>query len=176
MFPFRKRTDPRAEAAAALYETIVAVARQPVFYAEYGVPDTIDGRFDMVTLHAALVIHFLGTAGESGHKLSQQLFDTMFRDFMQNLRQVGIGDLSIARHFHRMAAGFNGRARAYAPALAGHNGAAITAAVARNVYRTPDAPHAAALGNYMFRQFEHLATVGTDRLLSGQLLFLPVLG
>ena len=85
-------------AAHALYGAIVAAAREPAFYDRLGVPDTMDGRFGMIGLHAALVMRRLRTAGPEGQPLAQALFDLMFADLDRNLREAGVGDLSVGRH------------------------------------------------------------------------------
>jgi cytochrome b pre-mRNA-processing protein 3 len=94
-----------AKTAREIYLLIVAKARQPYFYAELGVPDTVDGRFDMITLHAILVIEFIAQKGKAGKALSQQLFDEMFADMDRSLREMGAGDLAapkpIAKRSHR---------------------------------------------------------------------------
>lgn len=93
-----------------LYGEIVDQARRDIFYREFGVPDTPTGRYAMIALHAFLVMDRLGRVAGQG-KLSQTLFDVMFSDFDRNLREMGVGDLSVgkrikklAQHFYAMAA------------------------------------------------------------------------
>jgi cytochrome b pre-mRNA-processing protein 3 len=169
-----KKTQP--DAAALFYHEIVRQARSPMLYQNLGVPDTIDGRFDSIILHASLVIHFLVKQGESGQSAAQRLFDTMFRDFNHNLRQIGIGDLSMARHFRRMSEGFNGRLRSYENALNAQNNALLSAALARNIFRRDDAENITGLSNmlqYVWRQFNHIADIPPEKLLAGGLAFVP---
>jgi cytochrome b pre-mRNA-processing protein 3 len=123
-----------AKTAREIYLLIVAKARQPYFYAELGVPDTVDGRFDMITLHAILVIEFIAQKGKAGKALSQQLFDEMFADMDGSLREMGAGDLSVGKKVRKMAEVFYGRAKAYREALAQEDEDGLTAALARNVY------------------------------------------
>jgi cytochrome b pre-mRNA-processing protein 3 len=82
---------PKSNPAAALYAAIVAAARQPKFYAEWGVPDTVDGRFDMIVLHLYLV---LARLRENAPELCQALTDTFCTDMDSNLREMGAGDLA----------------------------------------------------------------------------------
>lgn len=164
--------------ATQLYEAIVEAARQPQLYADSGIPDTIDGRYDAILLHASLVIHFLADMPESGQSVAQELFDTMFRDFNHNLRQIGIGDLSMARHFRRMSEGFNGRLQAYISALADPQSNALESAIARNVFRTESvSDQIKKLSRYMHDQYEHLAKIDPGRWLNGKIDFAtPELG
>ena len=99
-----------------LYEAIVAAARHPVAYAEWGVPDTLDGRFDMITLHMFLVLDRL--KGED-RAFRQELVDEFFRDMDRSLRELGVGDLSVGKKVRKMAEVFYGRLAAYDRALAG---------------------------------------------------------
>ena len=123
-----------AKLAREIYLLIVAKARQPYFYAELGVPDTVDGRFDMITLHAILMIEFIAQGGKAGTALSQQLFDEMFADMDHSLREMGAGDLSVGKKVRKMAEVFYGRAKAYREALAHEDEDGLAAAFARNVY------------------------------------------
>jgi cytochrome b pre-mRNA-processing protein 3 len=133
---FRRFFNPTASAKIAreIYLLIVAKARQPYFYAELGVPDTVDGRFDMITLHAILVIEFLTQGGKASKAVSQPLFDEMFADMDRSLREMGAGDLSVGKKVRKMAEVFYGRAKAYREALAQDDEDGLTAALARNVY------------------------------------------
>ena len=103
----------RRQKAVRLYQAVVSAARQPVFYDEYGVPDTVDGRFDMILLHAALVMRCLSSEGKEGQRLSQAVFDVMFKDMERSLREMGIGDLSVPHHMKRMMKASKGRYYAY---------------------------------------------------------------
>ena len=143
---FRK-SGARKRIARALEGALVSRAREPVFYATLGVPDTIDGRFDLVTLHAWLVLARLREAGEL--PLSQALTDTVFVGFDEALRDMGSGDMGIARRLKAMANAFYGRLAAYEAAT---DEAMMAEALTRNVYRgaTGIEREAAALARYVF--------------------------
>ena len=111
---------------------VVEQARQPVFFTEYGVPDTLDGRFELICLHAFLYLHRLKAERRTASRLCQGFFDTMFADFDRSLREMGTGDLSVGKQVKRMAQAFYGRIRAYEEGLAGDE-AALPAALARNL-------------------------------------------
>ncbi len=116
--------------AAALQEQLVARARQPVFFAGLGVPDSMDGRFDLVALHAWLVLERLKAAGLAPE--AQALTDGLFLGFDEALREQGTGDMGMGRRMKAMANAFFGRLKAYSEAA---DEAALAEALARNVWR-----------------------------------------
>ncbi len=97
-----------------IYTKIVNSARNQIFYTEYKVPDTNDGRFDMITLYMFFALNRLrGLKERYPEKLSQALFDFMFKDMDRSLRESGVGDLGVPKHMKRMMQGFNGRMHKY---------------------------------------------------------------
>ena len=157
-----------------LYGCAVAAARHSYLYSTIGVPDTLDGRFDLVGLHAFLLIRRLGTE-PGGPVLAQAIFDAMFADMDINLRELGVGDMGIARRVRAMWEGFHGRAAAYAQAMDAGDPAAMEAALAKNVWRGEPPPPgaAAALTQLAFAEDRHLAGQALDALLRGEADFLP---
>lgn len=140
------RSKPEKRAAQGLYAEILRQARLPVFYREGAVADTLDGRFDMIALHAILVMRRLGKAGGQGPAVSQALFDLMFLDMDESLREMGVGDLTVPKKVKEMGEAFFGRAAAYRAALDKADRAGLEEALARNLYRLPLAgPRPAAL-------------------------------
>ncbi len=143
---FRGRAK-RRDAAHALYTAAVQQARERVFYETFGVPDSLDGRFDLIVLHVVLLLRRVRQAGEAGRQLSQTVFDVMFDDMDQSLREMGVGDLGVGKRVKQMAQAFFGRAEAYEAALDRETEAerhtAIEAALRRNIYGKVDAPEAA---------------------------------
>ena len=99
--------------AHKLYKTIVKQARHPVFYQYFGVADTFDGRFDMISLHMILVIRRMKRDINQTRKLSQALFDFMFEDFDLNLRELGVGDMGVLHRVKKMTKAFYGRLESY---------------------------------------------------------------
>lgn len=138
MIALFKNKKNNADAAERLYEAVVAQSRHPVFYELYGVPDTVDGRFDLICLHAFLAMDRLFDEGRKGKKLAQALFDRMFRSLDQTLREMGVGDLSIPKHVKRMMKGFNGRATAYQEAMRAEDPEELEEALRRNLFGTAD--------------------------------------
>lgn len=117
---------------SALYGTIVAQARLPIFYRTYGVPDTVDGRFELLILHLFLLLHRLGTKDADGRELCQHVFDRFCRDMDENLREMGVGDLKVPEEMRRIGEAYYGRAKAYESALGIPD--ALVRALARNVF------------------------------------------
>jgi cytochrome b pre-mRNA-processing protein 3 len=110
LFPWARARQKQAKQLLTL--TMVQV-RNPAFYHEGGVPDSVDGRFDLLSMFIALLMNRLTAEGREGAKLSQALFDEMFLNLELACREMGIGDLGVPRHMKRMMAGFNGRLTAY---------------------------------------------------------------
>jgi cytochrome b pre-mRNA-processing protein 3 len=157
-----RRGRSEADIAARLYGAIVAQARQPVFYARFGVADTVTGRFEMVVLHLGLVLDRL-QRDEGERKLAQALFDLFCVDMDRSLRELGIGDLGVPHRMKKMAEAFYGRARAYREAVASADRAALIAAIERNVFAGA-APHAAAIADYMLAVVARLAATAAADL------------
>ena len=134
MFTYFQQRRDRKRRAAELYEQAVAQARLPVFYEAWGVPDNVDGRFEMISLHCYLFMRHLKRVGED--KLAQALFDVFFVNMDRTLREMGVGDLSVPKHMKRMMKGFNGRAHHYEQALREENEGLLREAVERNIYGT----------------------------------------
>lgn len=124
--------------AVTLYGAIVASARQEKFYAQWGIPDSIDGRFDMISLHVFLLLDRLKGEGPDVEKTRQALTDVFFDDMDRSLREMGVGDLSVGKKVRKMAEAFYGRVKAYAAAL--DRGAGLEEALRRNIH--PDSEHA----------------------------------
>ena len=137
-FEFAEPTPPQPpheRAGFALYAAAVAAARDPWFYGTLLVPDTLDGRFDLVALHAFLLVHRLQASPAPGPDLSQAVFDAMFSDMDNNLRELGVSDLRVGKRVGAMWEAFHGRSMAYAQPLDAADPVALAAALARNVWR-----------------------------------------
>ena len=160
----------------AVYEAIVAAARHPRLYADYGVPDTVDGRYDMIILHLILVLERLKLGVEEG-ALAQRLTDYFFADMDRSLREMGVGDLSVGKKVRRMAEVFYGRARAYAQALEAESPDTLAEALVRNVFPDRAMPgDAERLAGYALSLHERLHKTPIESMLAGGIGFAePVL-
>ena len=169
------RRKPYERAGFELYTASVRAARDPYFFQVLGVPDTLDGRFDMVGLLVFLVVERLHAASAEGKQLAQAVFDAMFLDMDINLREIGISDMRVAKSVRDMWEAFNGRSAAYAAALASGDTEVLAATIARNVWRgrEPDAA-ARSLARLVMAQHRHLAGQPVDALFKGQPGFLPL--
>ena len=130
-------------AAERLYQSALAQSRRAEFYKELGVADTMDGRFDLLCLHSAILITRLNREGAAGQRLAQALFDVLFTQMDYGLREIGVGDLGVPKHMQKMMKAFNGRMQAYAAALDSRDRNAMAQALARNLYRRENADAAA---------------------------------
>ena len=161
-------------AGFALYTRSVEAARDPLYFERLGVPDTMDGRFDLIGLFAALTIRRLRLAGPPGPKLAQAVFDAMFADLDFTLREMGVGDLSVAKRMREMWEAFHGRALAYDAPLTQADHVALAEALGRNVWRgAPPAGAADALARAVLVQDGTLATQPLTALAAGQIHFIP---
>ncbi len=155
-----------------LYDQIVAAARQPALYADWGVPDTPLGRYEMISLHLFLVLHRL--RGETGtlREIAQELTDRFFADLDHSIRELGVGDLSVPKRMRKLARMFYGRVASYAEAVEAGDEAMLAAALARNV-RPDEAtwPQAAALSRYVLAAHRDLAGQGLPELAAGRIVF-----
>ena len=119
LWPFNHFRKPRIAPSGtieAIYGMIVTQAREPSFYRDMAVPDTVNGRFDLLVLHLWLVLRRLRTA-EGGPGLSQALFDRFCSDMDDNLREMGVGDLTVPKRMQAFGEAFYGRTAAYELAL-----------------------------------------------------------
>ena len=160
----------------SLYTAAVTAARDPYLFTAVGVPDTLDGRFDMIGVYAFLAIQRLKREPEPGPLFAQALFDAMFSDMDINLRELGVSDMSIGKRVRAMWEAFHGRALAYATAMEAGDIPALEAALARNIWRgaaPPSEGAAAALARMVLAQAACLAEQPTDRLIEGDISFMP---
>lgn len=156
-----------------LYGAAVAAARQPVFYRDLGVPDTLDGRFDLVGLHVFLVIRRLTALPPPGPDVAQAVFDAMFSDMDFNLREMGVSDLVVGRRVKAMWEALHGRSTAYEAAIAQADEPALAEALARNVWRgtVPEEQAPRRLARLVLRQAAAFDALPAEALLAGQLRF-----
>ena len=162
----------RRALAERVYEQIVAAARQPALYADWGVPDTPLGRYEMVALHLFLVLHRL--RGETGPaaELAQELTDGFFADLDHSIRELGVGDLGVPKRMKKLARMFYGRAAAYGEAVEAGDPVRLSQALHRNI-RPEDAAweEAARLADYVLAAHRHLSRQSASDMTSGSVDF-----
>ncbi|CCE07372.1 conserved hypothetical protein [Bradyrhizobium sp. STM 3843] len=166
LWPFNHVRKPRLSPRATIepiYGMIVAQTRDPLFYRHLDVPDTVDGRFDLLILHLWLVLRRLRTAAD-GTALSQALFDHFCDDMDANLREMGVGDLAVPRRMRAFGEAFYGRTAAYD--LAWQDGEAQLAdALQKNILNGKQPDSALRLASYAGRAAASLAAVDDTTLL-----------
>jgi cytochrome b pre-mRNA-processing protein 3 len=161
-----------ADIASRCYGELLEQARNPVFFTSMGVPDSLDGRFEILCLHAFLIFHKLRNFGEPGRQLAQEIYDQMFASFDADLRELGAADIGVGRRIKAMTEGLNGRIQGYENGLA-MGGDALKDAIRRNVFATVQSGEAdvARLADYLERAVGDMANKGFDDILNGPLVF-----
>jgi len=192
----RFRRSSQARTIHALYGAIVAQARSPAFYADYGVPDTVEGRFDLIVLHLVLLLRRLGRQEEVGRGLGQallgqallgqallgqallgqallgqELFDRFCRDLDANLREMGVGDLAVPKRMQAFAEAFYGRQAAYLAALEAADQRVFEKALARNIFAAGDDAGSAQLARYGRAAVTGLDAQDNGALMRGEVVF-----
>lgn len=169
IFPLFRRS-ARPGTISALYGAIVAQARLPGFYRDYVVPDTVEGRFGLIVLHLALVLDRLAE-DPALRALGQGVFDRFCQDMDHNLREMGVGDLTVPKQMRRMGGVFYGRAQAYREALAAADDKALADILTRNIYDGAQGQQAHRLAAYMREAVGHLKALDQAALAAGILRF-----
>jgi cytochrome b pre-mRNA-processing protein 3 len=160
---------PDRETLAPLYRATVALARNPFWYRDGRVPDTIDGRFDMLAFLLALVLLRLEAAGEDARVSGVLLTECFIEDMEGSIREFGTGDLLVGKRVGQLVGALGGRLGALRDAIDGKQG--FEAAVKRNIFHEapPDEASAALVAGRLEQFHDRLQKLPTDDLLTGQL-------
>jgi cytochrome b pre-mRNA-processing protein 3 len=158
------RKSAARDAAPEAYRSIVAQSRQEKFYAEWGVPDTVTGRFDMISLHLSLFMHRLRGDSAARDRV-QAIVDCFFRDMDLSLRELGVTDIGVPKKVKTIGNVFYGLAGVLADAIDSGDPAAVEAVLVKNVYGE-DGHGAALLANYLLAESARLAAQSTDDVLA----------
>lgn len=169
----RNRYRPQAHAA---YTSIVEQARAPDFFLRLEVPDTLDGRFEMIALHMFLVLNRLKAEHAATEEFAQALFDAMFADLDRGLREMGATDMGVGKRVKEMATGFYGRIAAYEKGLEGGD-QILSEALKRNLYGTvqPSPQAIARMTRYIRAQAANLARQPVESFFGDAIKFEPVM-
>lgn len=154
-----------------LYGAIVAQARSVAFYSAYGVPDTVEGRFDLIVLHIVLLLARLDYDRSSARGIGQKLFDVFCSDLDANLREMGVGDLAVPKRMRQFGEAFYGRQAAYLSALAAQDERELENAVARNIFYGVNREGASRLARYARAVLRDFGAHDEDALLRGEVVF-----
>ena len=156
------------------YGLLTAAARQPFLYTDLDVPDTVMGRFEM--LSAILILYFRRTraSARSGQEIAQEIVDAFFEDVDHSIRELGVGDAGVPKKMKKLAGMFYGRLESYAAALESGDRQSLADALRRNFHpQQEDAPTMAGLARYLLSVEATLAEVPEDAVETGQLRVPP---
>ena len=165
---FKSKTN--ISVAKRLYAHAVRASRQEIFFLKYGVADSVDGRFDLISLHVFLIQKRLLAIGNDTRELSQEIANIMWTDMDDGIREIGVGDLSVPKHLKRMIGAFQGRVRAYSDAIE-ESEDALAYALWRNVYREEEDKrgHSKQLAAYANTILTTLMETQADRVMNGEI-------
>lgn len=175
----KKRLQSREyEPAQALYAAAAEAARAPTLYADLGAPDTVEGRFEMVTIHVYLILRRLRSfQTDPSRKMAQAVLDVFMDDMDDSLRELGVGDMSIARKIRKMAENFYGSIGAFEDALKPTAPPSdLATAIARNVFESSDVSRGTALAGYVRHTEAAIAEQREANLLAGRVSFASAFG
>lgn len=169
---FRRKSKANEAVVLRTYEAIVASARQKRFYAQFHVPDTPIGRYEMLSIHVFLTLHRMKDAEPALRALAQEVADEFFKDVDHSLRELGIGDQGVPKRMKKLARMFYGRVATYGEALDAGDRSALRDAITRNI--RPDLefwPEAPYLAEYVFASAGKLALIADNDLVAGGIEF-----
>jgi len=160
-----------------LYKAVVEQSRSLTFYQTIGVPDTLEGRFELLTLHMTLISRRLKALPSPGPDMSQDLVDLTFAQFETALREIGVGDISIPKRMKVMASAYLGRASAYDEALRKNEAGLLAEALARNLFGNAEKPSNAVekVTNYVIQSSQALENAVIGDFYSAKLPFFAVI-
>lgn len=163
------RSRPAPSVGRSLYVAAVDQARRPVLYEAFGAPDTVEGRFEVYTLHVMLLLDRLRGEGAKAADVAQSLFDTYLSALDDALREMGVGDLAVGKKMRKLGEAFYGRAKSYETAFAALPEIdPLRALIHRTVYAEQEGADGGALAAYVVDQRVALAAQPLDGLLAGQ--------
>jgi cytochrome b pre-mRNA-processing protein 3 len=163
------RKDPRRALIALLYKRIATASREPGLFSRLHIPDTLEGRFESLSLHMILMLRALRRLPAPADEVARDLTDAFFRDMDASLREMGVGDTVVPKRMKTIASSFYGRAHAYDGPLDAADAGALALALGRNVYET-EAP-AAPLARYALAADHGLGQAGLDAILDSGPVF-----
>jgi len=166
---------PALIAGRELYARVVAQARVPGLYTDLGAPDTVEGRFELYSLHTYLLLERLKGQGPQAAETAQALFDTYLSGLDNALRELGVGDTVVGKRMRKLGEAFYGRVHSYEAALAAMpDRAELEALVARTVYAGQDEPKAGAMVDYLLAQRIALAGQPLEAIVAGDVTWRPI--
>ncbi len=169
IWPFQRKTRAMQQPVFGVYNAIVAQSRHSRFYAEWGVPDTLTGRFDMISLHMGVLFRRLRGQDAETKQFSQELFDLFFRDMDRSLREMGVTDIGVPKQIAKMGELFYGLLSKLTAALDGDNPEALETVLKRNIYGGEDHPSLTAMAVYIRMLADCFEAQSVEAILAGNL-------
>jgi len=166
---FKKKSDPQN--VRDVYSSIVAQSRQKLFFEDWGIPDTINGRFDLMSLHMCLALRRLKSSESKPREFSQELFDLFFLDMDRSVREMGAGDMAVPKRIQKMGEMFYGMLDSLTKALDDEDEDALKQSLIRNVYDGAQTPSLELLVQYVHEQTAKLNEQPQEVIRSGTLEF-----
>ena len=152
-----------------IYQKIVEFSRNKIFYIKYNVPDTIDGRFDMLVLTTIIIVYRLSKIKDKGTYLSQKIFDIIFKDLDFSLRELGAGDVSVSNNMKKFISSYMGRQKTYIKAFKNDDEKFLELAFKNNIYRNNEqnGDYILVLSRNIFRINKKLDLIEDKKILNG---------
>ncbi len=177
IFSLLSRKKSNDAVVARQYAALTAAARDPGFYTDMNVPDTVMGRFEMLTIQLVLYFRRTNGVGEAAEKIAQEIVEAFFEDIDHSIRELGVGDVGVPKRMKKLARMFYGRAQSFGEALNAGDLTALSAALARNIHPESGsgAPDMGDLARYMVRADTALTMTSQDDIVTGALVPLPAL-
>ena len=166
IFNLFRKPSVTPDAVLTTYRSIVAQSRQPRFYADWGVEDSVTGRFDMVSLHLALYLRRLKNE-PSARPFTQALVELFFRDMDASIRELGVTDLGVPKKIKAMGNVFYGLVKVLDPALDSGVAASVEDVLVRNIYGAPH-PGASLLAAYLIDESARLGALPLAELVPSE--------
>lgn len=150
------------------YAALTSAARIPFFYSDLGVPDTVMGRYEMLSIVMILFFRRTAKSSTSGQELAQEIVDAFFQDLDHSIRELGIGDQGVPKRMKKLAGMFYGRLETYAKALDAGDRQELAKSLARNIYpENQSAPDMTRLAEWMVEAERDLAATTEDDISRG---------
>lgn len=168
------RKKPYREDAIRVFSVLQQQSRNPCFYEALRVPDTTEGRFDLLTLHIFMIIERMKSES-IGKAFSQALFDVTFESIDQGYREIGVGDMGVPKRMKKLMLAFNGRLHAYSEAYEKRDKSAFMEAIDRNIYDTVQIEYSQDISgrmtDYAFSCLEYLQSLDVQSIMIGNITF-----